>query len=69
MQQRLQARLTALKNEFEQGQKMAADLESQQANVRATLLRIAGAIQVLEEELAPAREQSPAASSAAAESQ
>jgi hypothetical protein len=58
----------ALKNEFEQGQKLAADLESQQASVRATLLRIAGAIQVLEEELAPAPEQSPAASSAAAES-
>jgi chromosome segregation ATPase len=56
MQERLQTRLTALKNEFEQGQKMAADLEARLANLRATCLRIAGAIQVLEEELAPPRD-------------
>ena len=56
MKERLQARLTALKKEFEQGQKMATDLETQLANVRTTLLRMAGAIQVLEEELAPPRD-------------
>ena len=56
MKERLQTRLAALKNEFEQGQKMAADLEAQLANLRPTLLRIAGAIQVLEEELAPPRD-------------
>lgn len=56
MKERLQTRLAALKNEFEQGQKMAVDLEAQLANLRATLLRIAGAIQVLEEELAPPRD-------------
>jgi len=56
MKERLQTRLAALKNEFEQGQKMAVDLEAQQTNLRATLLRIAGAIQVLEEELAPPRD-------------
>lgn len=45
----IEQRLQQLKSEFESGQKMLADLESQQANVRETLLRIDGAIQVLEE--------------------
>lgn len=64
MKERLQTRLTALKSEFEQGQKMAADLDAQQANMRATLLRIAGAIQVLEEELAPGSVSAPVLDSA-----
>jgi predicted nuclease with TOPRIM domain len=52
MQEQLKTRLAQLKAEFEQGQKMLADLETQQANLRSTLLRISGAIQVLEELLA-----------------
>lgn len=51
MKQKLQKRLQSLKSEFESGQKMLADLEAKQANLRETLLRISGAIQVLEEEL------------------
>ncbi|NEQ09349.1 MAG: hypothetical protein F6K37_26400 [Moorea sp. SIO4E2] len=51
MKQQLQKRLTQLKAEFESGQKVLADLEAKQANVRETLLRIQGGIQVLEEEL------------------
>jgi len=51
MKEQLQNRLNQLKNEFEAGQKMMADLESKQANLRDTLLRISGAIQILEEEL------------------
>lgn len=51
MRERLEERLTALKAEFEQGQKMMAELEGKQADVRTMLLRISGAIQVLEEEL------------------
>ncbi|NEQ10529.1 MAG: hypothetical protein F6K37_32805 [Moorea sp. SIO4E2] len=51
MKEQLQKRLTQLKAEFESGQKVLADLEVKQANVRETLLRIQGAIQVLEEEL------------------
>jgi hypothetical protein len=54
MKQQLTQRLNALKTEYEAGQKMLADLETQQANLRNTLLRISGAIQVLEEELAKA---------------
>ncbi len=54
MKQQLQQRLEELKAEYESGKKVAAELEAKQANVRDTLLRIAGAIQVLEEELAKA---------------
>ncbi|PHJ58538.1 hypothetical protein VF14_26715 [Nostoc linckia z18] len=52
MKQQLQNRLQQLKAEFASGQKVLADLEAKQINVRETLLRIQGAIQVLEEELA-----------------
>ena len=51
MKKKLEQRLQSLKSEFESGQKMLADLEAKQANLRETLLRISGAIQVLEEEL------------------
>ena len=50
MQQQLEARLQALKSEFEAGQKMLADLEAQQAQLHETLLRISGATQVLDED-------------------
>ncbi|WP_017718385.1 hypothetical protein [Kamptonema formosum] len=54
MKEQLEQRLQSLKSEYEAGQKMLSDLEAQQASVRQTLLRISGAIQVLEEELAKA---------------
>lgn len=54
MKQQLQQRLQELKAEYESGKKVLADLEAKQANVRDTLLRMAGAIQVLEEELVKA---------------
>lgn len=57
MRQQLKQRLQELKAEFATGQKMLADLEAKQANLRETLLRISGAVQVLEEVLA---ERSPA---------
>ena len=52
MKKQLEKRLKELKTEYESGQKMLADLESKAANLRNTLIRISGAIQVLEEELA-----------------
>lgn len=55
MKEKLEQRLQELKAEFESGQKMIADLETQQANLKTTLLRISGAIQVLEELLAQAK--------------
>lgn len=54
MKQQIEQRLQSLKSEFAEGQKVLADLEAKQASVRDTLLRISGAIQVLEEELAKA---------------
>ncbi len=52
MQEELERRLDELKKEFEAGQTRLRDLEMQQAHLRETLLRISGAIQVLEELLA-----------------
>ena len=54
MREQLEQRLAELKKEFESGQRMLADLEAQQARIRETVLRISGAIQVLEELLARA---------------
>jgi predicted nuclease with TOPRIM domain len=56
MKQQLEQRLNQLRAEFESGQKSLAELESQQMNLRNTMLRISGAIQVLEEELAKSNE-------------
>lgn len=52
MREQLEKRLQALNKEYEAGQKALANLEAQKASLRETLLRISGAIQVLEEELA-----------------
>ena len=49
MQDHLTRRLEQLRHEYESGQHMLADLETRQTNLRHTLLRISGAIQVLEE--------------------
>jgi predicted nuclease with TOPRIM domain len=52
MEDQLRRRLEELKKEFETGQARLRELESEQAYTRETLLRISGAIQVLEEALA-----------------
>lgn len=49
MRDRLQVRLGELKKEFATGQGRLQELERQQMHLRETLLRISGAIQVLEE--------------------
>jgi predicted nuclease with TOPRIM domain len=51
MQQQIQSRIAVLKSEFETGQEKLRELELQQSRIRETLLRISGAIQVLEEML------------------
>ena len=58
MRHQLETRLQQLKAELENGQKMLADLESRRNQLQPTLLRIEGAVQVLEEELA--RPETPA---------
>ncbi|HEX8652932.1 MAG TPA: hypothetical protein VF708_19105 [Pyrinomonadaceae bacterium] len=52
MREQLQARLNELRQEFEAGQSRLREVEMQQAHLHETLLRISGAIQVLEETLA-----------------
>jgi len=52
MREQLEQRVGELKAELEKGQQMLAELEGKEAELRQTLLRISGAIQVLEELLA-----------------
>jgi chromosome segregation ATPase len=59
MREQLQSRLNGLKTEFENGQRQLAEVENQAASLRQTLLRISGAIQVLEEELSKAEGDEP----------
>ncbi|MGH8479379.1 MAG: hypothetical protein ACREXK_07365 [Gammaproteobacteria bacterium] len=49
MKERLTQRLEELKSELKSGQEMEAELEGKLAQLRGTLLRISGAIQVIEE--------------------
>ena len=53
MREKIEARLQELRAELESGRNLLAELESKKANLQATVLRISGAIQVLEELLAP----------------
>lgn len=60
MRTRLEQRLNQLKAEFEAGQQMIIELEAKRDNLQKTMLRISGAIQVLEEELSQTEaEESP----------
>ena len=52
MREQLEQRVSELKAEQEKGQQMLAELEGRATDLRQTLLRISGAIQVLEELLA-----------------
>jgi hypothetical protein len=53
MREQLEGRLKELRSEFEYGRQMMADLEARQVKLRDSLLRIRGAIQLLEELLEP----------------
>ncbi|MGV9385749.1 hypothetical protein ACWDRB_58785 [Nonomuraea sp. NPDC003707] len=53
MIEQLQARLAELKREYQLGEGQLRELTRQEAALRETLLRISGAIQVLEELTAP----------------
>ena len=52
MREQAERRVSELKAELQKGQQVLAELEARQADLRQTLLRISGAIQVLEELLA-----------------
>ena len=59
MQEQLKKRLESLKAEFDLGQKKLHELETEANNVRSTMLRISGAVQVLEELLVQQGEAPP----------
>jgi predicted nuclease with TOPRIM domain len=65
MQEQLRSRLEELKHELELGQTKLRELETQEMRLRETLLRISGAIQVLEEMLAAEADAAPQGASAA----
>ena len=52
MREQLKRRVGELRAEQQKGQQVLAELEAKQAELRQTLMRISGAIQVLEELLA-----------------
>ncbi len=51
MEEQLLDRLEQLKEDFATGQRMLVDYQHQELKLRETLLRISGAIQLIEEEL------------------
>lgn len=57
MEEQINARLAELKHDYELGESRLRELEMQQLQLRETLLRISGAIQVLEEVRAGAASQ------------
>lgn len=63
MQEQVRQRLAELRSELESGQRMLAELDARRAELQQTLLRIAGAAQVLEELLSGAGEAPGAPSS------
>lgn len=60
MRDTLQARLDTLQKEYEAGRKMLAEIDAKRDQLTQTMLRIEGAIRVLQEALeAPAPESQP----------
>ena len=51
MKKQMEKRLKELNAEYDTGQQMIAETEASLANMRASMLRISGAVQVLEEQL------------------
>lgn len=51
MKEQLENRIKELKSQLESGQKMMEEIETKRTNLGYTILRISGAIQVLEEML------------------
>lgn len=49
MKEQLEVRIKELKEELESGQKMMEEMDAKRTNIMYALLRISGAIQVLEE--------------------
>ena len=64
MQEQLKKRLEELKREYETGQARLRELEAETNHVGETMLRISGAIQVIQEMLNDSNEQAKSESAA-----
>ena len=60
MNDKLEARLKDLREQFAAGQTALSELNRKQDELRSTMLRISGAIQVLEELIGPTAVDAPA---------
>jgi hypothetical protein len=60
MRDKIEARLIALKTEYDKGQTRLRELETQLTSLRETMLRISGAVLVLEELLSSSASITPA---------
>lgn len=49
MREQMEQRLSELRGEYESGRRMLEELEARQRSLQETMLRIAGAMQVIEE--------------------
>jgi prefoldin subunit 5 len=65
MRDQLEKRRDELAQELKAGQEMLADLDNRRSELQQTMLRITGALQVLEELLAAAADDEPAEASPA----
>ncbi|HEX4834359.1 MAG TPA: hypothetical protein VH478_25065 [Trebonia sp.] len=54
MKEQLRERIKQLTEEYQAGEAMLADLDRRRGEVQATMLRISGALQVLQEIIGPA---------------
>jgi len=59
MKEKLEKRLEELQTEFELGQKMLAETEAKEANLRTSMLRISGAMQELQDVIKELEDESP----------
>jgi septal ring factor EnvC (AmiA/AmiB activator) len=66
MLEQFHRRLVALKQEYQSSQAAMAELDAKRSHLRDTMLRLSGAIQVLEEELVRAQSSTDATASSIA---
>ena len=59
MREQLEKRIKELQSEYETARRMLSDMVAQQTKHKETMLRISGAIQVLQEELAKTPQPAP----------
>ncbi|GAA5193505.1 hypothetical protein GCM10023322_55680 [Rugosimonospora acidiphila] len=67
MREQLRERIEQLTQEYRNGETMLADLDRRRTELQATMLRISGALQVLQELMGPVAAEEPETASGPAE--